>query len=93
MLHYFEWLDKNNNEGSIKISRQVWNAYDKFYLNNLPNYEPVCHDDNDDSVMMINIKIFAKKCLDNTVVTFLLGHDVKAMVNNRGLVRMHATAV
>ncbi|XP_048004544.1 uncharacterized protein LOC125240619 isoform X3 [Leguminivora glycinivorella] len=23
LLHYFEWLDKNNNEGSIKISRQV----------------------------------------------------------------------
>ncbi|KAG6452676.1 hypothetical protein O3G_MSEX007713 [Manduca sexta] len=23
LLHYFEWLDKNSNEGSIKISRQV----------------------------------------------------------------------
>ncbi|XP_062528590.1 uncharacterized protein LOC101742248 isoform X3 [Bombyx mori] len=23
LLHYFEWLDKHNNEGSIKISRQV----------------------------------------------------------------------
>ncbi|KOB75638.1 putative H23L24.5 [Operophtera brumata] len=23
LLHYFEWLDKNNNEGSVKISRQV----------------------------------------------------------------------
>ncbi|XP_073945723.1 uncharacterized protein isoform X2 [Choristoneura fumiferana] len=26
LLHYFEWLDKNNNEGSIKISRQVMTA-------------------------------------------------------------------
>ncbi|XP_053600912.1 uncharacterized protein LOC128669814 isoform X1 [Plodia interpunctella] len=23
LLHYYEWLDKNNNEGNIKISRQV----------------------------------------------------------------------
>ncbi|XP_049887412.1 uncharacterized protein LOC126381892 isoform X2 [Pectinophora gossypiella] len=26
LLHYFEWLDKNNNEGSIKLSRQVMTA-------------------------------------------------------------------
>lgn len=23
LLHYFEWLDKNSDEGSIKLSRQV----------------------------------------------------------------------
>ncbi|KAJ2943800.1 hypothetical protein O0L34_g8120 [Tuta absoluta] len=26
LLHYFEWLDKNNNDGSIKLSRQVMTA-------------------------------------------------------------------
>ncbi|KAL0895574.1 hypothetical protein ABMA27_011672 [Loxostege sticticalis] len=26
LLHYFEWLDKNNNEGSIKLSRQVMSS-------------------------------------------------------------------
>lgn len=28
LLHYFEWLDKNNNEGSIKITRQVILSHD-----------------------------------------------------------------
>ncbi|CAH0722734.1 unnamed protein product, partial [Brenthis ino] len=26
LLHYFEWLDKNSNEGSIKLSRQVMSS-------------------------------------------------------------------